>query len=314
MAAPSLVTLPNFSRLSERVWRVLGLNPGKFTLQGTNTYLVGTGAKKYLIDSGQGEAGYVPLLEQSLKAISPEAYISDIIVTHAHPDHFGGLKDILQSSLNKKGEIRIHKYPGAPMRLSEEQRVMPADLAVLPLKDSQVFEIDDQTTLQVVHTPGHTSDHCAFLLKEEQGLFTADCVLGHGTAVFEDLYTYLNGLRRLITLNPQRLYPGHGEVIEQGVKKIEEYIKHREEREQQLIELLKKPQDGGRKQWTPLEICSHIYKDYPENLHLPAARGIILNLQKLEKEGRAKMEGGSSDIANPADLLNKEWAWVNSNL
>ncbi|KAI9498180.1 beta-lactamase-like protein [Zychaea mexicana] len=308
-----LVSLPTFTQLSKTVWRVLGLNPGKFTLQGTNTYLLGAGAKKLLIDSGQGIPEYIPLLHESLQKISPDAYISDIIITHSHPDHFGGLKDILGSSLlNKhKNGITVHKFP-APIlnRYSEHQSLFPEDVPFEPLSNGEVFKADS-VTLRVVHTPGHTKDHCTFFLEEENSLFTADCVLGQGTPVFEDLHEYLLGLRKLVELNPTRLYPGHGPVIEDGVAKLKEYISHRELREKQLVDLLTS-QEG--KQWTSMEVTTMLYKDYPESLHLPAARGIMLILQKLEKEGKAKMAEGPTEGKNVMDLINKEWSWIESSL
>ncbi|ORE11274.1 Metallo-hydrolase/oxidoreductase [Rhizopus microsporus var. microsporus] len=281
----ALVSIPTFSKLSSRVWRVLGLNPGKVTLQGTNTYILGAGAQKLLLDCGQGISEYTPLLENSLKDIQADAYISDIIISHGHFDHWGGLHDILSSSiLNPKKQIRVHKFP------------LPSDISVLPLKDEQTFKVDD-ATLRVIYTPGHTSDHCTFWLEEEESLFTADCVLGQGSTIFEDLHQYLSGLEKLAKLQPRRLYPGHGPVIENGTNKINEYIRHRLEREDQIIQLFNQ-QDG----WTPMEIVKVLYKDYPESLHLPAARSVVLHLYKLHKDGKAK-------TAKHYDF----WYWVNQN-
>ncbi|KAF7731844.1 hypothetical protein EC973_007675 [Apophysomyces ossiformis] len=293
-----LLTLPHFKQLSNRVWRVLGLNPGKFTLQGTNTYLLGTGSKKILIDTGEGKADYIPLLETSLREISPTAFISDIILSHCHRDHWGGAQDILTSALNRSSQIRIHKFP------------LPVpdfpNIEVNPMHDEQVFQTDS-VTLKVIHTPGHTQDHCAFYLEEENSLFSADCILGQGTAVFENLSQYMGSLRKLLTLHPERIYPGHGPVIENGTEKIKDYIQHREQREEQVVQLLK----SKSRSWTPLDITHVIYKDYPESLHLPAAKGIWLILCKLETDGKAHLSDGSSSGTVPSDsFLNTKWSWA----
>ncbi|KAI9314433.1 beta-lactamase-like protein [Dichotomocladium elegans] len=302
----ALVSLPKFARLSDRVWRVLGLNPGKFTLQGTNTYLLGAGPQKMLIDSGEGIPEYIPLLKESLKSISSDAFISDIIVTHAHPDHYGGLKDILGSTLNdgSKGPIQVHKHNGAIAHRYAND--FPHDIKIRPLKDSQIFQLDS-VTLRVIHTPGHTKDHCAFWLEEEKSLFTADCILGQGTAVFEDLSEYLQGLRRLLNLKPKRLYPGHGPVIEDGVAKINEYIEHRLLRERQVIDVLKS--DIG-KEWTAKDIAGKIYKGLADTLFIAATRGIVLHLLKLEKDGRLRMQDDISGVTDPGALMDKEWVWI----
>ena len=132
----------------------------------------------------------------------------------------------------------------------------------------------------------------ALVLEEEDAMFTGDNVLGHGTAVFEDLPTYLKSLEKMRATFRGRAYPGHGPVIEDGPSKILEYIKHRKEREDQVIQVLKSSksspdadvQAGEANEWTSMEIVKIIYKDVPETLHLPANGGVLQVLRKLEEE------------------------------
>src|SRR5271155_4117736 len=85
----------------------------------------------------------------------------------------------------------------------------------------------------------------ALILEEEDAIFTGDNVLGQGTAVFEDLATYLNSLEKMKGMFSGRAYPGHGPVIDDGRAKIVEYIQHRQQREQQVIEVLSSPRPSG---------------------------------------------------------------------
>ena len=151
----------------------------------------------------------------------------------------------------KEGLVEIE---GSGERLAEGGKIRA-------LKEGQRFTIDGEEAsveLEVVSTPGHTTDSISLLLHSSSsssssplGLFSFDTVLGHGTAVFSSLSTYLNSLSNLISRLPEEekvpIYPGHGEVIEDGLGKLKEYRKHRLEREEQVVEALKglKGREGG---------------------------------------------------------------------
>ncbi|KAF5676379.1 metallo-beta-lactamase domain-containing protein [Fusarium circinatum] len=275
--ATQLIALPAVERLSPTVIRILGGNPGKFTLQGTNTYLLGTGRRRLLIDTGEGRNAWISSVRETLQ--QENATIDTALITHWHHDHTGGIKDLLSISPH----TRIFKH--TPEEAQHE------------IKHGQRFQVDG-ATLTAAYTPGHTKDHMVFVLEEEDAMFTADNVLGQGTAVFEDMITYLRSLEEMKPLFKGRAYPGHGPVIENGPAKIAEYIAHRKQREDQVIQTLKTGPGEVETQesalwsaWTATDLVEVIYKDVPQNLH-PAARGGILQiLGKLESEGRVAHDG-----------------------
>lgn len=166
------------------------------------------------------------------------------------------------------------------------------------ITDGQTFATEG-ATLRAIHSPGHTQDHMALILEEEDAMFTGDNVLGHGTAVFEDIGTYLNSLDKMKGLFSGKAYPGHGAVIEDGPSRIGEYIRHRKERESQVIQVLKSSKNNPgititrneeADEWTSMEIVKIIYKDVPESLHVPANGGIVQILHKLQADQKVVKE------------------------
>lgn len=274
--AAQLVSLPEVERLSPICIRILGGNPSKFTLQGTNTYLVGSGPRRLLIDTGEGNPSWIAALRRTLA--EEKASISATLITHWHGDHVGGIRDVAILSREAGWETKVYKNQ--------------PDKGQLEIKDGQRFEVDG-ATLTAHHTPGHTVDHMALVLREEDAMFTGDNVLGQGTAVFEDLATYLSSLKKMGGLFQGHGYPGHGPVVEDGPAKIREYIAHRQQREEQVTSTLRTLNDrAGKAAWAPMELVKVVYADIPENLHTPAQGGMVQVLQKLEKEGRAYQEDG----------------------
>ncbi|KAI1365092.1 metallo-beta-lactamase superfamily protein [Xylaria arbuscula] len=266
--ATQLVHLPEVERLSPACVRILGGNPGKLHLQGTNTYLLGTGPKRLLIDTGEGKPSWQAAVKRVLD--EEKATVQAALLTHWHPDHVQGVSQLLELV----SDAAVYKCAPGPGQLN--------------IVDGQVFTVDG-ATLTAVHTPGHTTDHMVFVFREEDALFTGDNVLGHGTAIFEDLGIYLGSLAKMEKLVSGCAYPGHGPVLPRARDKIAEYISHRHQREVQVIDTLGSAQAPSGA-WTPMELVKIIYRDVPEELHVPASYGVIQILKKLLAEDKVVLE------------------------
>lgn len=111
-------------------------------------------------------------------------------------------------------DCNIWKYPRTD---AEDTYPELSDLKLNLLENEQIFDTDG-ISLKVVHTPGHTTDHCILFVNETKELFSGDCILGEGTAVFEDLYDYMKSLELIINENPTTIYPGHGNIVTVSVQ------------------------------------------------------------------------------------------------
>ena len=251
-----------------RILRVLAPNPGPFTLEGTNTWILGSGPA-VVVDPGPQDEGHLhSVLEEA-------AGVEAILLTHHHLDH-------------AEAAARMAGATGAPVRAfvpqESERGVRAGDLL-------QVGAM----RIRVLHTPGHTADHVAYYLEGDESLFTGDAVLGRGTSVVDppdgDMSAYVHSLHAMQDLRPRILYPGHGPVVFDARAKLNEYIAHRSHRESQVLAAL----EGGAT--TAEEMVPIVYAG--EGLHQSmfpvAARSVLAHLLKLEKEGKAARTGRAAE-------------------
>jgi glyoxylase-like metal-dependent hydrolase (beta-lactamase superfamily II) len=247
-------------------------NPGIMTLQGTNQYVVGKEGGLVIDVALSADSNMDGIIEQA-EAMGVKR-IEKILLTHIHSDHCGGA-------------LALRKRCGAKLGIHRSR------MGYLGGED---FQYDDNDRLsfgggelQVLHTPGHESGHCCFYESGDKVLFSGDNILGYGTAVIHppdgNMTDYMHTLERLLGIEMSLILPGHGPLIGKPEAKIREYIKHRLEREQQVLAALR----NGRH--TIGDITQAIYVDVSAALQRVAEFSVQAHLEKLLREGKVKREG-----------------------
>ncbi|KAK5075017.1 hypothetical protein LTS08_001900 [Lithohypha guttulata] len=235
-----LPTLQNVEQLTPLVLRVLGQNPGKFTFQGTNTFIVGSGKRRLLIDTSGGEPEWASLISSALESMGIS--LSHVLLTHWHGDHTGGVPDLLRLYPHLRNSI----YKNDPDKGQQD------------IADDQVFKVEG-ATVRAVHTPGHSEDHMCFVLEEEQAMFTGDNILGHGTSAVEDLGTFMESLGKMKAQNCRIGYPAHGVTLKNLPAKVAGDLSQKTRREKQVMQALHKVSSRGEKSAPIGEIVTLIY-------------------------------------------------------
>lgn len=235
-----LPQLANVEQLTSRVIRVLGQNPGKFTFQGTNTYIVGTGYHRLIVDTSGGEPAWAELIASTLKSM--DISLSHVLLTHWHGDHTGGVPDLLRLYPHLKDSI----YKNEP------------DNGQQNITDGQIFQVEG-ATIRSLHVPGHSEDHMCFILEEEQAMFTGDNILGHGTSAVEDLGTFMASLQKMHAQNCATGYSAHGVTIKNLPGKIAGQLTLKWRRERQVMQALGRVRSRGGKSVTVKDLVTEIY-------------------------------------------------------
>jgi glyoxylase-like metal-dependent hydrolase (beta-lactamase superfamily II) len=272
-------------RLSPMISRLLAQNPSPFTFKGTGVYFVSAPGSNdtAVIDPG-------PLLPEHLEALKRAIAgkrVTNILVTHTHSDHSPAAAPLKQWSGARTYGFGPHgsgKEEGPKLEEGGDRDFVP-DVAV---RDGDVIA-GNGFTFDCVYTPGHTSNHMCYALREEKALFTGDHVMGWSTTVVTppdgDMAQYMASLRKLIARDDRILYPTHGAPIENPRPFLEAYLDHRLEREKQILDCIR---DGVG---TIPEMVARMYADVDKRLHPAASRSVLAHLIQLESEERVHREG-----------------------
>jgi glyoxylase-like metal-dependent hydrolase (beta-lactamase superfamily II) len=255
-------------QLAPGLVRLTAPNPGLMTGPGTNTYLVGR-HDLAVIDPGPADATHRDAIVASAAG---RGQIRWILVTHTHLDHAPGAAALAEVT----GATVIGFGPAenfAPDRCVGE---------------GWELEVDGDTTLRALHTPGHASDHLCWLVVQSDTVMTGDHVMHGSTVVIRppdgDLHTYLASLARLRDHRPAvaTLAPGHGRLMDHVPEIVDALVAHRLARHQRVADALARLGGG-----TLDDLLGQVYADVTE-AQLPVARySLWAHLRALAQEGRA---------------------------
>ena len=274
-------------QISPLVRRIVAPNASPFTFKGTCTYIIGKG-EVAVIDPG-------PINEDHLAAIRHELRdekITHILVTHTHNDHSPGARV-------------LHAETGAPTYAYGPHVTPPADKNQMSLDAANDREFDpvhnmdhgdvieaEDWSFECVFTPGHTANHMAFALREENSLFSGDHVMAWATSVVAppdgNMTDYMKSLDILTKRKDGLYWPGHGGAVSNPNKYVRAFITHRRMRERAIFERIDK---GDR---TVAAIVDRVYKGLDERLVPAAQLSTLAHIEDMANRDRIIVETSDS--------------------
>ena len=278
-----------------------------------NVFLVVDGEEGALIDAGFSDDQSIDSRLEALRGFAG-LKLRYIVITHHHFDHSSGAHRLREET---GARIVMHRDE-APLLQRAAEEELPSDVDAPP--DRQEFReqtlrfrrdgakgapdelVSDNDTLRVggltlrmVHTPGHTAGHLSPFLEEGRVVFAGDNVLGLGTTVVPppphgDMTQYIDSLAKMQALEAELMCCGHGPVVREPNRKLQELIDHRHEREEQILSL------AGEGRDTVKAMVRAIYPELDKRLLGMAQSQVLSHLSKLEREGRVRTSGEGAEM------------------
>ena len=248
----------------------------------TNCFIVGR-ERFAVIDAASKDTAEQQKLVELIDSFAERGFVCNaIIVSHLHPDHFGG-ETALQSHLREKfgWQIPLSAHKSTAESLRGKVKIERF------ITDNEIFELTDENgksfELAALHTPGHARGHLCFYDEECGFLLSSDNVVGTGSVLIAppegNMLDYLNSLERMKNLPNLRFLCGsHGAAVFGAKAKIESYIAHRLERERKILDAMA---DGAK---TLREIVEKVYADVSPELWKLAEKSVEAHLEKIESE------------------------------
>lgn len=275
---------PNYGQsieLAPGVRRVTCNNPSAFTFLGSNSYIIGEG-EVAILDPGPADEAHI----DALLAATKGEVISHILISHTHADHSPGAH-LLQHRCNAPIYAEGPHRPARALHLGE---MNPLDAAAdLDLRIDRIVTDGEQIegngwTLDVVHTPGHTTNHLSFAFADGSGMFSADHVMAWSTSIVAppdgSMAEFMASLDKLMKRQDAVYWPGHGGIVQDPAPFLIGLKDHRLGREQGLIDRLHAGDE------TIPDMVATVYKDTDPSLHGAASLSMFAQMEYLVERGR----------------------------
>ena len=267
-------------QLSPLIRRVLCNNPGPFTYKGRVTYVIGTG-RVAIVDPGPDDPAHIAAVLEAVKGETVEA----ILVTHTHRDHSPGtpaLKAATGAKVYAEGPHRASRPLNlgelSPMDSSGDGDFVP-DVA---LADGDVVS-GTGWTVEAVFTPGHTANHMAFSLREENTLMSGDHVMAWSTSIVAppdgSMGDYMASLDKLRARDETLFWPGHGGAVHEPARFMRALAHHRRQREAAIMKRLAQGDERIA------DIVAAIYEGLDPRLTGAAGLSVFAHLEDLVGRG-----------------------------
>jgi glyoxylase-like metal-dependent hydrolase (beta-lactamase superfamily II) len=277
----------NIIRVEPLVRRLLAPNPSPFTFTGTQTYIVGN-SEVAVIDPGPDLPEHV----DAILAATEGEIVTAILCTHTHRDHSPAARALQAAT-------------GAPIigcaPLTLDDAGPRADAAFDAAYRPDRVLTDGETvsgpgwTLEAVATPGHTSNHLCFALRESGALFSGDHIMRWSTTVVSppdgDMADYMMSLGKLIERSDRIYYPAHGDPVEEPKRFVSAIAMHRRQRERQILDLL------GEEALPIQSMVERMYSGIDPRLHGAAGRSVLAHLIDLETRQEVVRDGDEWALA-----------------
>lgn len=282
-------------QVSPLIQRVIAENPGPFTFTGTGTYIVGRdapGARLAVIDPGPPDEAHLA----ALLAAAAGRTVSHVLVTHTHRDHSPLARPFAEAtgaSILAAEPPPVVIHASGPSEEGDDDTFAPD----VVLTGGEIIK-GDGWTIEALATPGHASNHMAFVLKEENALFCGDHVMGWSTTVVAppdgDMSDYMASLDAVIARTFDTLWPTHGAPVTDPAPFLAAYRAHRVAREDQVLARLAAG-DGRIAEMIPV-----LYAAVDRRLWPAASLSVLAHLIKLVREDRV--------AADPAPTLDAAYS------
>ena len=269
--------------VAPRIRRLLANNPGPFTFKGTSVAVIGEG-QVAVIDPGPDDPAHLAALKHALQGET----VTHILVTHTHRDHSPAARALKQWTGAPTYGFGPHGGGRTEQGIVVEEGGDTDFVPDVRVADGDVIE-GIGFSFECVHTPGHTSNHMCYALREEKALFVGDHVMAWSTTVVAppdgDMGDYLASLEKLLARDDAIYWPTHGGPVRDPKNFVAAYRAHRREREAQILAALK---DGTCR--IP-EIVDRIYIGLDPWLKPAASLSVLAHLLHLLKTARAAASG-----------------------